>query len=75
MDTAQHQAHNVVTPQPDIPLLKVLGVMGLCLALISSILYLGVQWIIRIGKAEHAAGLLAHQQQQQITSYLKETNG
>ncbi|KAG0259847.1 hypothetical protein BGZ95_004563 [Linnemannia exigua] len=62
MDAAQHQEHNVVTPQTDIPLLKVLGVMGICLALISSVLYLSVQWIIRVGKAEHAAKLLAHQQ-------------
>ncbi|KAF8943266.1 hypothetical protein BGZ47_005641 [Haplosporangium gracile] len=64
MDATTQQRH-IVAPEHEIPLLKILGVMGLCLSLIATVLYLGVQWIIRVGKAEHAAKQLPHQQQQQ----------
>ncbi|KAF9290864.1 hypothetical protein BGZ88_007150 [Linnemannia elongata] len=63
--TTQQQHHHIVAPEHEIPVVKVLVVMGLCFSLIASILYLGVQWIIRVGKAEHAAKQLPHQQQQQ----------
>ncbi|KAF9146888.1 hypothetical protein BGX30_005098 [Mortierella sp. GBA39] len=63
MDSTTQQ--HIVAPEHEIPVVKIVAVMGLCFSLIAAVLYLGVQWIIRVGKAEHAAKQLPHQLQQQ----------
>jgi hypothetical protein len=62
MDSATQQKH-IIAPEHEIPVLKILGIMSLCFSFIAAVLYLGVQWIIRVGKAEHAAKQLPQQQQ------------
>ncbi|KAF9080997.1 hypothetical protein BGX23_001420 [Mortierella sp. AD031] len=57
MDAATENSHHTIAKPDDIPLMRILGVMGLCFALIATVLYLCIQWIIRVGKAEHAAKL------------------
>ncbi|KAF9302556.1 hypothetical protein BGZ74_005177 [Mortierella antarctica] len=46
-------ARTHVAQTDDVPLAKIAGVLIVCFSLIAVMLYLGVQWILRVGKREH----------------------
>ncbi|KAG0034046.1 hypothetical protein BGZ81_006387 [Podila clonocystis] len=47
------RARTHIAQTDNVPLAKIAGVLIGCFSLIAVVLYLGVQWIIRVGKKEH----------------------